>query len=247
MSITKSIINFLKKLKSLLFYECWTCEICKTEVFNGEYVCKDCQNRLERLSLLNSCDHCGRKTIMSMPYCNTCTNALTNFEVSKSVFNYVQPITNLIHEYKYNGAKYLKNFFASELELLYRNNQELKADVITYIPMTKKSLKKRKYNQTKLLAEILSTKLNLPMVEPLEKVKETSRQATLNKRERQMNLKSAYKLKNKKEIQNKVVLIVDDVTTTGSTINNVSKILTNGGAKSVKAITIASVATNNYN
>ena len=107
--------------------------------------------------------------------------------------------------------------------------------------MTVKAQRKRGYNQSKLLALGLSSKVNVEVVDCLEKVKETKRQSKLTKSQRQKNLKGAFRVVNKSLIKGKRVLLVDDVLTTGTTVNAVCEKLLKAGAVAVDVLTVASV------
>ena len=107
--------------------------------------------------------------------------------------------------------------------------------------MTEKAERRRGYNQSKLLAQKLSERVGVQVVECLVKTKETQRQAKLTANERRKNLVDAFKVINKKVVKDKSVLIVDDVTTTGSTAQILAKKLKSAGVKKVYLITVASV------
>ena len=107
--------------------------------------------------------------------------------------------------------------------------------------MTQKSQKKRGYNQSFILAKGVSEKVGAPLFCGIEKVKETKRQATLRRDDRLKNLKDAFRITNKRQIKDKTVLIVDDVTTTGATGEAIAERLKKAGAKIVYLLTVASL------
>ena len=100
--------------------------------------------------------------------------------------------------------------------------------------------KERGYNQSKLMADRLGEIVNVPSIELVEKVYETQRQATLTASERQENLKGSFKPKNI-DLKGKTITIVDDVLTTGVTMNLIAKQLKKMGASKVYVLTVASV------
>ena len=185
------------------------------------------------------CANCGRKTLYAEKYCSTCKNALTAIDLGRSVFNYEKPISNLIMRFKYYNARYIKEYFAQRLFLLYTSNY-FNADFIVYVPMTDTAKRKRGYNQSELLANALSEKTGVPVFNGLKKVKETKRQATLSRVERLKNLNQAFRITNKRELKDKTVVIVDDVTTTGSTAQAIAERLKKAGALKVYLLTVAS-------
>jgi len=236
MSVLSSVKEFLDKY---FFNVKWKCNSCGREIFNDKYFCEECANKLPFI-IGPICNHCGRKTALSEEYCSTCKLSPTNVDKGRSVFNYLEPISNLIAKLKYADGRYVVDIFAPHLANLYFKNL-FDADYITFVPMHKKARRKRGYNQSELLAKSLSKRVNVPIYEGITKVKETNRQATLNRKERMENLTGAFRLKDKKKILDKKVLIVDDVTTTGSTIEVLAKAIKSAGAKAVYFITVASV------
>ena len=113
-----------------------------------------------------------------------------------------------------------------------------KYDIIIPVPMYKNKKSARGYNQAELLAQELQD------ITPykkgiLLKIKDTKKQSTLNKQEREQNLIGAYKIQNGEIIQNKNIILLDDIYTTGSTANECSKILKQAGANKICVLTIA--------
>ena len=236
MKLLQKINSFFDKY---VFNVKWKCNVCGKEIFSGEYFCAECE---ENLPFIKGaiCDNCGRQTLMDVKYCSTCKIYAKSIDKGRSVFNYEKPIDLLIQKFKYSDGRYLAEVFASFLGNLYTKNN-FDADYITFVPMSKKAFKKRGYNQSELLCQELSKKIGVEVFYGIEKVKETDRQATLKRKERVKNLKTAFRIKDKKKIVGKNVLIVDDVTTTGSTLDTISNKLKSAGAKYVYFLTVASV------
>lgn len=236
----KSIFGKIKKtLTQYFFNEYWRCAVCGREIFEEKIFCSECENNLP-YNDVNICDHCGRKTLSPTEYCLTCKEKLVDLDKGRSAFNYEQPIVQLIHRAKYRDGRFLCREFGKILVTIYFKNY-FNADFITYIPMTKKDERKRGYNQTRLIANALSEQVNVPVIDCLEKVKQTSRQAKLTRDERLENLKGAFKVKTRKIVNGKKVLIIDDVTTTGATLSLIATKLKKAGAEKVFSLTVASV------
>lgn len=231
----KSILN---KFFKTAFSNTWTCNVCGIEIFNDNYYCEECKSKLKRITSTR-CNHCGRLTENSTLFCESCSGKNTNFDLARSVYAYNEHVAKIIHNFKYSAKSYLKDIFAEELSEIYLSNF-LVSDYLTYIPMTEERLNKRGYNQSKLLADELSEILNVSCVELVEKVRETPRQATLTAEERQNNLKGSFKSKNF-NLKGKTVTVIDDVLTTGVTMDMIAKILKKMGASKVYALTVASV------
>ncbi len=219
----------------------WTCSICGNEIFNDKYFCEDC---LKRLPFNDSaiCLHCGRKTVFEQNYCLSCAEQMTAVHIARSAFVYDKPISGLIKKLKYENHRYLAETFAKYLFEVYLKN-DLSADFMTFVPMTEKARKARGFNQSELIAEKLSELNGLEVKPVVEKVKDTDRQAKLNKFERLINLKDAFKVSDKKSVKNKTILVIDDVLTTGATSQIISETLKKAGAFRIKLLTVASVPT----
>lgn len=233
-------ISFLRKVFCKTFFgDKWTCSACGREIFNGEYFCDDC---IKSFPFNNAfiCEHCGRATSSPEEYCLTCKGNLTNIDVGRSVFNYEGKIKSLIKRMKHPENAYLTEIFANELSKLYFSNLFL-CDGIVYVPMTPKTEKKKGYNHSRNLSNHLSTIIDVKVLDVIVKKKETKKQALLKAKERKENLKGAFKITDKKSVKDKRILIVDDVTTTGSTAEIIAELLKKSGAKMVYVLTVASV------
>ena len=145
----------------------------------------------------------------------------------------------LVAKFK-NGHPYLKDYFA---ELLVERLFEMPGlDCIVYVPMTKKAVRKREYNQAELLAKSISKRIDLPVIKNcVIKIKETNEQKSLSRKERAKNLKGCFKVEKASEIKGKRVLLIDDVLTTGATAEAITEKLLKAGADSVYLATVASV------
>ncbi len=144
-------------------------------------------------------------------------------------------------EYKFYEAGYLYRAFA---ELLIKNKKIYNFiesyDIIIPVPIHRKRKNKRGYNQTELIASVLSEKIEKELVlDVLEKNKNTRPQSTLNGKQREENSKNVYILKNKEKIQNKKIILLDDIYTTGNTVNECCKILKNAQPKKIGVLCIA--------
>lgn len=236
MRIREVIVGFLRKY---VFNPTWKCVVCGKEIFDGGYFCDKCRSELPRNDGA-ICNHCGRKLNSYAEYCSTCKGTLVSVDKARSAFIYDKPISKLIKDLKYYNARFIVDVFVEELSHIYFKNY-FNADLLTYVPMTKKSEWKRGYNQSELLAERLSEKAGIPLVNCLIKTRETDRQANLNKEKRLTNLSDAFKVLDKAAVKDKKVLIVDDVSTTGATGEALASKLKKAGAQKVYLLTVASV------
>ena len=117
-----------------------------------------------------------------------------------------------------------------------------KYDIIIIVPISRQRKKERGYNQSELIAKEISRIIEVPIARKiLKKNKNTVSQSTLNKKQREENAKGVFEVKNASEIFNKKILIIDDVYTTGSTVNECANILIQAGTKrtNIGILTIA--------
>ena len=172
------------------------------------------------------------------PHCKSSINRATVEKDNLSYGSYGGVIKTLILKFKYESnftAGYLlSNFLIEMIE-----EEKINADVICYVPMTKKAEKKRGFNQCKLMARNIGYHTNIPVSNCIKKIKNTKEQKTLTKEERIINLKGVFKINNVKDIKNKNVILIDDVMTTGATINECKYILKKSGVKQITVLTIA--------
>lgn len=112
-------------------------------------------------------------------------------------------------------------------------------DLVTYVPMHPKDMKTRGYNQSKILAKEISEQLDIPYAETLIKVKHTKKQHELSDKERKTNLIGAFELTDKKLIDGKRLLLVDDIVTSGETLGHCAKKLNAAKPRLICCATIA--------
>lgn len=220
----KRIIKFIKRilycLVSLIYSGDEYCVICKEYTEESEPLCENCRKKLR---YPKQSFYIGNKEEEYLVW---------------SVFYYSNIVKELIIRLKYKGdfvcgeilAKYM-------LELVLKN--ELQFDLISYVPMTKKALRIRGYNQSEFLANYLSKFLNTPVVCNLIKTIDTKDQIGLNGEERWDNMKQCFEGQENKSVKNKSILLIDDVITTGATAFHCASCLKKRGNNNVCILTIA--------
>lgn len=229
-------MNPIKLLSETFFPKDFTCDICGAESFGSNF-CKKCLPTVT-FNGATVCPVCGRKTALP-EICIECKANTPVYKKAISPLVYDGGVIPLISKFK-NGYGYLKDYFA---KLIVNKLPQVPAcDCIVCVPMTKKALKKRTYNQSELLAREISRLSGIPFIKgALIKIKETDEQKSLAKRERAENLKTCFKVEKREEIKGKKVLLTDDVLTTGATADAVAAKLLSAGAASVFLATAASV------
>lgn len=164
-----------------------------------------------------------------------------HFENHYYIFKYDNLIRKLIIDYKFNEKPYLYRSFLEFLNNYQKEYIQFKIyDIIIPVPISKKRKKERGYNQSLLIARKISSKEKIKLGDKvISKVKNNNTQSKLNKEERAENVKNVYKITSNKEIINKNILLIDDIYTTGATLNECSRMLKQAGAKKIDVLTIA--------
>lgn len=146
-----------------------------------------------------------------------------------------------LHLFKYKGVLSLLNTFSYLLLLFIDKNIDMKRiDTIIPIPLYPVKLRERGFNQAYLLSLLIAKRYNIPIsTGNLIKVKSTKPQSSLNRSLRLKNLKNAFSVRRPEYLKGKDILLIDDVYTTGATINEASKVLKRAGASSIKIVTLA--------
>ena len=164
-----------------------------------------------------------------------------NFHQLIYIFKYEGMIRKIILDYKFNEKSYI---YVSFVNFILKNKkifQILKSyDTIIPVPISKKRMKERGYNQSLLIARNLSEYLNINLcTNCLYKTKNIIEQSKLNKEQRKQNIQNVYQLKNKQIIKGKKILLIDDIYTTGSTVNECSKMLKIGQPEKIDVLVLA--------
>lgn len=227
--------TFTDELIQTLYPDDIKCIVCNREIHPNRYgLCDECKLEIND----NYCLRCGRHKVGVGDYCGECSDAVTYFDEARSAVNYDGHAKEIVRRFKYGDAQYLaKTIGEYLLDVLLFSDWEI--DCITFVPIHKMRKRKRGYNQAELLADAVAARTDAPCVALLEKTKNTVNQARLDKASRMENLKGTFSAVGAVPPH---VLLIDDVMTTGSTVNECCKVLKHAGAKIVYVLTFASVA-----
>lgn len=174
--------------------------------------------------------------------CSRCYATLPWYdEFAKSAFAYLEPISQLVNIYKFNGARYLTEDFAETLEIAFRRKHNaLEVDVVVPVPLHPRRLVNRGYNQSGLIANSFARRIGrLCDEKSLVRIRDTEHQSRSSGDERRENLKGAFRVVDPSSIRGRTVVLIDDVMTTGSTIEECSAALHAGGAYKVIPFVLA--------
>lgn len=214
--------------------KCFGCgkDLPRKNIYN---ICPECMKTFE-LNNGKICQKCGANVYGQAGYCFDCKNNERLFDKARAPLIYTGVTRKLIRHFKYDDAKYLKRYFARLLAEEYAKC-DFVADVVVPVPLCKEHLKERGYNQALLIAEEFCKLMGLPLdKDNLIRIRNTESQTGKSRDERKHNLDGAFEQIDKTAFAHKNVLLIDDVFTTGSTVNECAKTLR---ARHVYVLTVA--------
>jgi len=235
-AFASSVSFLLKSLADFVFPP--ICYGCDSEIEAG-LVCEAC-----RLDLFTHemavCSKCGRPCA---PATNCCGQCAVPFSLSRvrGLGLYVPPFNKLIHAFKYSGKTKVGELLGQALAALVQQDEVLStADAVCPIPLHPARLRERGFNQSLLLAAAISMSTRIPLAEFLARTKNTATQTLKTSPEARLkNLAGAFRLRPDADVRGRKVLLVDDVMTTGATLDQAAQELLKGGAVSVPGVVIA--------
>ena len=164
-----------------------------------------------------------------------------HFDYLISSYKYKGIIRKFILDFKFEDKKYLVDFLSSKISEIIKNFLiDTEIDYVLYVPISLRRFYERGYNQSYLLAYKISKEINIPLVKyGIIKIKHNKRQSELSHKERVSNIKNVYKVNKLYNFEGKSVLLIDDIYTTGNTVNECSRILKECGVKRIVVATVA--------
>ncbi|MDU7026056.1 ComF family protein [Robinsoniella peoriensis] len=216
------------------------CPLCGKIVKRTEgTACRKCREKVKPLSE-PLCKKCGKPILWEeSEYCFDCTQHPHTYECGGAVYLYEKEMKEAVRQLKYNNKREYADFFAEEIyKHLGTRVHKWNPDAVIAVPMYWRKQQKRGYNQGEVLARKTAHLLSVPYRKKLvKKVINTDSQKDLSRKERKKNLKNAFKIK-QPDVKLNVVLIIDDVYTTGSTVDAVAKVLREHGVGKVYYISL---------
>ena len=212
----------------------------------GIRLCGDCREKFTYIKPL-FCRKCGLPLESGGEHCFSCL-AQARHPQGKIYYEYLRGVCefegiskDLIHSFKYRGKQYLGKTLGMMLASYMQTEDELRsADIITPVPLHWYKKFRRGYNQSELLAKEVSSFYLKPLVtDGIYRKKHTRPQVALKRPERIRNLSGAFALKKPEQFSGKKILLIDDVSTTGETINQCAKLLKEAGALRVYGLAFA--------
>ena len=215
------------------------CAVCDSVLaWSQKEICEECSRKLE-YSDGNVCMKCGKPVKPEEEYCYDCKKKVHYFKQGAALFSY-EYIRTSLYKFKYSGRREYAAFYGRQMAYHMEEKRRLwKPEALIPVPIHKKKLKKRGYNQAELIAKQLSEYWNIPVITNLVvRCKNTRPMKEIVGTDRQNNLKKAFKL-GVNDVKLSTIIIIDDIYTTGSTIDAVSKVCLEAGISRVYFLTVS--------
>lgn len=202
---------------------------------SGSRWCEDCQKKVNILDGI-VCDICGLPQ-EQVGTCKTCIDDRPHFRMLRAWAVFEEPVKNALHKLKYRKDISLGDAIAVQM-LAFVKKLNWQIDMIIPTPLGKQRMKERGYNQVAMIAKPLSLGLQIEYApHAITRKKETRTQVGLTKAERKKNVEGAFQVG--VSVKRKIILVMDDVSTTGSTLSSIAESLYQAGAENVYALTVA--------
>jgi len=219
------------------------CILCNNPIDRDERysVCLDCKNKLKFIKE-KTCDKCGKPLdeLYLIGRCPECISNENYYTKAVSCIEYNELAKKIIYNLKYYKKRYISYHVAEIIFDRLMESNIYDFDIIVPVPLHKDKERERSFNQASIISKYIGAMTKTHVVNrALIRSKNTLTQNQLTKEERKENLKGAFDVINRDRIKNKNILLIDDIYTTGATINECSKILLENGALDIYVATLA--------
>jgi ComF family protein len=218
------------------------CAGCGVKQPAGRWLCEPCEASVRRLDG-PKCQICSRPFDGDLDIftCPNCRGEALHMDFAVAVMRSHGLVRDLIHRFKYAREFHLRRVLGDWLVEAFEDSRLAGMDEprLVPVPLHPTRLRERQFNQSEALAEWVARRRGLRMEHPLRRRRHTITQTDFDRRQRMRNLRDAFALRQNADVKDKSFLLVDDVLTTGSTLDECARVLLEGGAHSVRAITVA--------
>ena len=232
--------RLLDPLQSLFFPS--HCAGCGCAVSEGANLCVPCNAGIERIRPPR-CEVCSQPYSGDVPVftCPNCQGEAFHFEYAISMVLSRGIVREMVHRLKYGKELWLGRVFAEWMCEGFEDIRlrDWKPDALVPVPLHPRRLREREFNQAEILSHEVSRLCGIPVLLPLTRHRYTTTQTRLDRRGRRQNLRDAFIPVKNRDVTNLNLLLVDDVLTTGSTLDACAAVLLESGAASVRALTAA--------
>ena len=216
------------------------CPFCDTIVTPEEEICSACRKKITYIQE-PVCKKCGQLIADErQEYCYDCSRKSHTYHSGKAVFVYQGVVKQSLYRFKYGNKREYALCYGNEAVRLWGEwILSKQVDAIVPIPLHKKRQRSRGYNQAELFAKVVGQQLDIPVrTDVVFRTVNTAPQKNLDDRQRKKNLKKAFTI-SQNIVQLKKILLVDDIYTTGSTVEAVTQQLRAAGVKEVYVLCVS--------
>ena len=230
-----------KALSSLLYPP--RCEICARTVGDGDYLCTECEKTAPKVEkpCCSVCSQPFQGAIEGGFICAGCQERKPHFQCAVAPYLSRGIVRELIHRFKYRNEFHLRHQLGRWLCAGFQDERLslLRADMIVPVPLHPVRYREREFNQAEELARLASKKTGISFCNALERLRYTTSQTRFDREERMENLRNAFGIRKNTVVRGKRLILIDDVLTTGSTLDECARTLHTAGAGSIRALTVA--------
>ena len=239
MKIVNKIIDFV--LKIIYPPKCIFCTTILEPNCNLQ-ICGKCSCEIKFCCDVVCCEKCGKPIVSfgEKKLCYYCLNNKNAFNKAVSVFVYEDAVKKSLIKFKEKGLKAHRDIYVNCMTAQFFDKySDIKFDFLCGVPAHNKS---KDFDQVDLLCKSLSKKIGIPYKKnTFRHTRKTAKQSTLGYKDRQKNMANSLKTTKRTDAYSKVILLIDDICTTRSTLNECARALKESGAKKVYALTVATV------
>ena len=219
------------------------CAICLRKTRAGQHLCAACRKDAPAIRA-PFCDTCSEPFFGCIDgnfVCPNCRERRFRFTCAVACYKSQGAVRELVHRFKYNGKVYLRNVLTDWLAETLEDArlQSPPCDRIVPVPLHPTSERERGFNQALLLAEGLTQRSGIPLADCLKRTRYTTTQTIFDRQARMENLRGAFQMRQSADVRNLHLLLIDDILTTGSTVDECARALRDAGAASVRVATVA--------
>ena len=219
------------------------CDDQRTDETKGGLFCRACFSGFSRLTS-PKCPVCAVPFITQSGedhLCEACLRKRPHFEAAEAPYLHEGPLMDAIHGFKYGSRRHIGDSLGPLLAAFAGDWLGESRDILTMpVPLHPRRLRERGFNQSLVLARYVARKLDTALdFLSLRRVKYTTPQTGLGRKERRKNVKNAFQLKTPDAVEDRTILLVDDVFTTGNTLNECARVLKKGGCEKVLCLVLA--------
>jgi len=219
------------------------CASCQEATESGVHLCGECEKTIWKICA-PFCQRCSQPfegDVTQELVCSNCTDREVHYDCAVAPYRSRGAVREFIHQFKYSEKLYLRQQLADWLAEGFEDSRIAgqKPWALVPVPLHHVRQRERGFNQAEVLARLLSKKTKVPLLNALKRIRYTTTQTRLDRADRMENLHGAFQIRQNAEVLNRHLILIDDVFTTGSTVEECSRILRKAGAASIRVLTVA--------